>query len=617
MAQIQARTSTTPLTKTAVTGGALTVAPATGISLFAPVASNPAGATLALGAGALGAGFILGNSVYEGLGRPFGPSLGDYIRGSLNRALGGNPSKGSETKNSSDEFSVDDNGDNSFGTNLQPGSGILEYEAYNAPGDEWYQQTFTAQVQVPFSIENGPCLSASVACLVAVWDGGSVQLTGTAFTSAASRIKVRNLSFTAQGDNLPSQIDPPSDNSIFDSYTPPLASKEEVLTPEPVGQLEVGSLGLPKDTLSPKAEEALELQENLVPPLFPGIPALNKPDFSKPDPPESDPPSKPTKKKGSPCGCNGGILSGVSDLLDSKISSPPAGNGLQLTALQAQVAAVQTTVSANNAQSVGILAKLQLMQQFAEKAWKNTHADKLINLLTLMTVLHNASMVSRDIGETLGYVVSNALAVVGVKDEDGNALDINGLVGSSVSNFVKSVVGEDVYNDTRVAWQKANRVLQAGSNIIWTIRNINDATQDVLEWTAENTGKIGNALKKYGVVGDRAYPWMSERVQAQDFYRRKFSRVFQGLEQAEDTASSLAVVTGNVREIQEEVTELGEARQRFTDAIEDIGPDDIPGLPENAPIATEQGAAEQASQSPDVTIATDAQKGDPPTDATP
>ena len=336
-------------------------------------------------------------------------------------------------------------------------------------------------------------------------------------------------------------------------------------------------------------------------------------------------PNLPPGKKGDKCGCNKGILDGVKKLFANN-ATDAAQLGL-LAKIDATTTANSAGIAVNNAQGVTILTRLQQAQQFAEKAWQNTHLDKLINLMTLVTVLHNGAMISRDIGETLGYVVSNALAAVGVKDEDGNALDINGLVGGSVTNFIKSVVGEDVYEDTRTSWQKANRVLQAGSNIVWTLRNINDATQDVLEWTAENTGKIGNALKKYGVVGDRAYPWMSERVKAQEFYRTKFSRVFQGLESAEDTASSLAVVTSNVREIQQEVDELGEARSRFTDAVTAFGPEDTPGLdednqlptsaPENQPIQVAEDAAAGVSQSPDVAISTDAQRGDPPDDATP
>lgn len=484
-------------------------------------------------------------------------------------------------------------------TNNVKTSGTLSYDAFNAPGGDWYTQRFTAPVSVPFTLTNGPCQASSAACLVADWGDGSIQLTGTAFQNFADNVKVRNLEFVPDGNTEPL----PSGSS----QSVPNSGSRTAPTPQPLPQ-PPPSAPVPATPDLPFAEpppieNLSEQPSNPVLPEIPSIPGFlgipgNANNLSPS--PKEETPGKKKIPNNVPPPCN------------------TCGNpGINATR-EAQGKILDALGTVGGAAGFGaILTKLNQMQAFAEAAWKNTHLDKVINLLTLITVLHNASMISRDIGETLGYVVSNALAAIGVKDEGGNALDVNEIVGSSISDFIKSVVGEDVYDDTRTAWQKANRVLQAGSNIVWTLRNINDATQDVLEWTAENTGKIGNALKKYGVVGDRAYPWMSERVQAQDFYRRKFSRIFQGLEQAEDTASSLAVVTGNVREIQEEVTELGEARQRFTDAIEDIGPDDIPGLPENAPIATEQGAAEQASQSPDVTIATDAQKGDPPTDATP
>jgi hypothetical protein len=34
-------------------------------------------------------------------------------------------------------------------------------------------------------------------------------------------------------------------------------------------------------------------------------------------------------------------------------------------------------------------------------------------------------MLSRDVGESIGDLTSNMLAVVGIKDEEGNQLDIN------------------------------------------------------------------------------------------------------------------------------------------------------------------------------------------------
>ncbi|MEL6605354.1 MAG: hypothetical protein AAFP20_19245 [Cyanobacteria bacterium J06614_10] len=255
------------------------------------------------------------------------------------------------------------------------------------------------------------------------------------------------------------------------------------------------------------------------------------------------------------------------------------------------------------------MARLQQMQGFAETAWEATRLNKLINLLTLISVIHNAGMLSRDLGETIGDLTSNMLATVGIKDEKGSPLDINQLVGTSVENFVKSVVGEQVYENTSQAWLKSSRIVSAASQIAYTVRSINDTSKDVLEWTAENTGKIGNALKRWGVVGERAYPWMSERVKAQDTYRRKFERFTQGLESLEDTASSLSQVTGNVREIGEEFNELQEQRQAFRDLVSTTPPADTPtAAPESAPVATEATDAATASQSADVAI-TDAQKG--------
>lgn len=249
------------------------------------------------------------------------------------------------------------------------------------------------------------------------------------------------------------------------------------------------------------------------------------------------------------------------------------------------------------------------MQKFAETAWKNTKLDKLINLLTLVSVLHNAAMLSRDVGETIGELASNMLATVGIKDETGSQLDINELVSTSVRDFVQTIVGEDVYEDVSKAWQKSSRIVSSAAMIVYTVRGLHDTSKDVMEWTAENTGKIGNALKRWGVVGERAYPWMSERVKAQDAYRRKFERVTAGLESLEDAASSLSQVTGDVRDIQEEYSELQEQRDAFTVLVKDTASGAIPpSSPQNEPILYDENLKEALSESAEAVIA-DAQKG--------
>ena len=265
---------------------------------------------------------------------------------------------------------------------------------------------------------------------------------------------------------------------------------------------------------------------------------------------------------------------------------------------------IDRTTRSTRAASTTILARVQLMQTFLNKAWESTRLNKLINMLTLISVIHNSAMLSRNVGETIGELASNALAAIGVKDEKGSALDINQLVGGSVQSFIQSVVGEQIYTDVSTSWKKASRIISSASMIVWTVRSINDTSKDVLEWTAENTGKIGNALKRFGVVGERAYPWMSERVKAQDAYRLKFERFTNGLESLEDTASSLSQVTSNVREIQEEYTELKQQKDDFK-ALVTTEPTEATetAAPENQPIAASELAAAAASESAEAVIA--------------
>lgn len=299
-----------------------------------------------------------------------------------------------------------------------------------------------------------------------------------------------------------------------------------------------------------------------------------------------------------------GLIAGADEAVDNALLKQI------LATTRTNQALIKTESVAAKGARAAILAQIQFVQSFAAKAWETTRLGKVIELMTLVSVVHNSAMLSRSVGQTIGDLTSNMLAAVGLRDENGTALDINELVGDSVEDFLQSVVGEEVYTDVSTFWQKASRIVSSASMIVYTVRGLHDTSKDVMEWTAENTGKIGNALKRWGVVGERAYPWMSERVKAQDAYRLKFQRVTDGLEQLEDTASSLSQVTSNVREIQEEFDELGDQQRQFRELVSTVPPADVPtAAPESVPIAESEGQNALDSQSADVAIA-DAVRGE-------
>jgi hypothetical protein len=283
------------------------------------------------------------------------------------------------------------------------------------------------------------------------------------------------------------------------------------------------------------------------------------------------------------------------EVLQARLAAQQASSNSAAAATAATAASAKLGAPLPNG---GISAFLLKMQQFAETAWRATHMDKVLNVLTLVTSLHNAMMLSRSLGSTLGELTGLALQVIGIKDETGGAIDINQVLGGLTENFIKSIVGEQTYNDTKKKWAAFNRIVQSTTQIVWTVRSMADSTGEIIEWAAENTGKIGNALKRFGVVGERAYKWMPERVRRQDAWSRKLDRVREGVESLDDAASSLTGALGEVRSIQEEFGELNEQKQNLATALKDGA---ALVRPDNEPVKQAADAAKTASGSPDLT----------------
>lgn len=225
---------------------------------------------------------------------------------------------------------------------------------------------------------------------------------------------------------------------------------------------------------------------------------------------------------------------------------------------------------------------------------------QLINILTLITVLHNAAMLSRSLVDTLGEVIDTGLLIIGLRDEDGKPFDVSELLGKSASNLMKSILGDAVWNNVVTTWQKANRVHQSASNILWNVRSMFASTREILEWTGENTGKIGNALKKSGVVFENSYSWMPENY-------RGGRGVLDRIENLDDAASSLSGVVGEVRSVQEEAIEMAKNKEAFEKALKDLAPQQ---RADNEPVKQAVTAGKTASTGPNVSDADTVKAGD-------
>lgn len=247
---------------------------------------------------------------------------------------------------------------------------------------------------------------------------------------------------------------------------------------------------------------------------------------------------------------------------------------------------------------------------FLSRFAKSIHLDKIINALTLIAALHNAAMLSRSLGSTLGDLTGQALSVIGLKDEEGDAIDINKILSKKVDDLFISILGEAAWKGIKTTWNKANAIISSASQIVWTVRSLFDSGREILEWTAENTGRIGNALRRFRIVGENAYRWMPERVTTTNIWTQKVDRAREGIDSLDDAASSLSSVLGEVQNIQQEAQELKEQKERFDKNLKEFTPKE---REDNEPVKAAVEAGRTASKAP--TDAADAFRGEGELDA--
>lgn len=227
------------------------------------------------------------------------------------------------------------------------------------------------------------------------------------------------------------------------------------------------------------------------------------------------------------------------------------------------------------------------------KLWKSKAIDRALALLNLAASLHNAAMLSRNLATTLGQVIENILATIGIKDPDENVRGLSELIGNTVEGIVKAVIGEQNYIELTTAWKKANIIYTAAINTYQLLNDSFYAIAEGMELIGKYNAKIGNALKKGGVVLESAYDWMSETFNFKSKRNNAIEVAIENLQQANNIASDLEEITSNFREATENLQEIKETVDNMKSELTTA---------ENNR-KTQEAAAKTGSQSADITIA--------------
>jgi Collagen triple helix repeat (20 copies) len=291
-----------------------------------------------------------------------------------------------------------------------------------------------------------------------------------------------------------------------------------------------------------------------------------------------------------PGGCNGGSadqISKLEGLLGGLGTAYGAVNNALLNAMNTTLNLVNTKLGS---QITGGLSKWT--QNLAEIA----NRSQILNIFTWIGVMHNAYFLSNSLTQTLFSAVSNSLAALGIKDTStnpaGTAFDVGKLVGEWTDAYFKSIFGVAQVEGMKAEWKKYSRIYQAAAQVMYSVQSIGQSMLGALEVVGSHVAKIGNAMQKFRIVGEKAYSWMNP----QPGFQNRFFTVLQG---TQEVVSQIDNVASQVLSTQESIAQMQKNKDDLVKSMsEDPKAIKADAVPEAAKTKAAEDASKNASKSP-------------------
>ena len=224
----------------------------------------------------------------------------------------------------------------------------------------------------------------------------------------------------------------------------------------------------------------------------------------------------------------------------------------------------------------GLAGNLLRMTDFLkdkfEKLWKTFKVDRIISMLTLAASVHNAAMLSRELGETLLDTLESILqAIQGwmpdfLKNPDGDDFDLSELFKAKLEKFLQDLLGAENYVNLKVSWIRANRILSTAANMLNAMRSMMNAITEGLQVIGGWIALGFNGIQREGLVSDKTWPWMDEKP---NFQSKRISRFTQNLENLEDATSTIQQLAQSSIEFTSEAKELTEETQNLVKLLDE------------------------------------------------
>jgi hypothetical protein len=124
-------------------------------------------------------------------------------------------------------------------------------------------------------------------------------------------------------------------------------------------------------------------------------------------------------------------------------------------------------------------------------------------------------------------------------------------LSETFDSMLNNSMGKDKVDYMKYQFAKISSGFVAGQNILNKVTGLNNTVGKVTETNANNTSKIGNAMKAMGMIGSEV-PWMNEdnKVQA------GVSKVGEAIDKISGLSNNLAEISSDVKTQIQEQTNL-------------------------------------------------------------
>lgn len=212
----------------------------------------------------------------------------------------------------------------------------------------------------------------------------------------------------------------------------------------------------------------------------------------------------------------------------------------------------------------------------ARRAKMMTRILQIMNITDFFLNIHNAMMISADIGETffdaIFFVIDSIpkilddIPLIGGFFETGEwqGFDSKELILKKVDELGKQAFGVKTWEEAKAKWAAFNQIIRTGNAMLMNMKDLRDSQGDLAEMSAERIAKLNNALIKAGILDENGN-WMTENVNRRAAFLDKLEKIEES--GVVNTAVFFQTIAAGVLDVQETKKELDESREEFKKAV--------------------------------------------------